>query len=240
MIAILRGAVEALLMKRKIVYHPMKGKGSFLVNAASGIVLYEPSQPRDSKVIVAPNSVVVPRNSLHSIRRLMLERDLSENRKGGRKALKKYFHNRCKEEAAFDDAISKSLEEDSKVKTEDEHLLEQAVNLSIVEKQVEKQKLTEEEKKLSAAIEISKRESIVNDLDEDEQIRQTLALSKTEFDHQRDPDAYLQLVIELLRKEKNEVHNEMQTTHEDCAFKHKENQEDEGLLKALELSVVDF
>ena len=235
----MRGAVEALLMKRKIVYHPMKGKGSFLVNAASGVVLYEPSQPRDSKVIVAPNSVVVPRNVLHPIRRSILERDLSENRKRGRKVLKKDFHNRCKEEAAFDDAISKSLEEDSKVKAEAEQLLEQAVNLSIVEKQVEKQKLKEEEKKLSAAIEISKRESIVNDLDEDEQIRQTLALSKTEFDHQRDPDAYLQLVVELSRKER-EVHNEMLTTLEDRAFRHEDNQEDEGFLKALELSVVDF
>jgi hypothetical protein len=217
----------------------MKGKGSFLVNAASGVVLYEPSQPRDSKVIVAPNSVVVPRNVLHPIRRSILERDLSENRKRGRKALKKDFHNRCKEEAAFDDAISKSLEEDSKVKAEAEQLLEQAVDLSIVEKQVEKQKLKEEEKKLSAAIEISKRESIVNDLDEDEQIRQTLALSKTEFDHQRDPDAYLQLVVELSRKER-EVHNEMLTTLEDRAFRHEDNQEDEGFLKALELSVVDF
>jgi hypothetical protein len=235
-IAVLRGAVEALLMKRKIVYYPMKGKGSFLVNAASGVVLYEPSQPTDSKVIVAPNSVLVPRKGQHSIRHSTLERNLSENREGSRKALKKDFHNRCKEEAAFDDAISNSLEENARVKAEDKQLLEQAVNLSIAEKQ----KLAEEEKKLSAAIEISKRESIVNALDEDEQIRQTLALSKTEFDHQRDPDAYLQLVIELSRKERNGVHNEMLTTHEQCAFKHEENQDDEGLLKALELSVVDF
>jgi len=50
---VLRGAIENLLIKRSIKYHQMRGRGSFLVNALSGLVLYEPDQPKDSKVIVA-------------------------------------------------------------------------------------------------------------------------------------------------------------------------------------------
>ena len=94
----------------------------------------------------------------------------------------------------------------------------------------EKQKEAEEEEKLRAAIELSKKESIVNAMDEEEQIRKLMALSKAEFDQQYDPDVYLQQVIELSRKEEDN----------NCALKNGEDLEDEGLLKALELSVVDF
>jgi len=233
---VLRGAVEALLKKRKIEYYPMKGKGGFLVNAASGFVLYEPSQPRDSKVIVAPNSASVSRRGQHPIRHSTFERELSENREGGKKALKKSFHNRCKEKAAFDEAISKSLGEEDRVKAENEQLLKQAFNLSLLEKQKE----TEEEQKLCEAMEISKRESIINAMDEDEQIRKTLTISKTEFDLQSDPDGCLLRAFELSRKQSNEVDNEMLTMFEDCALRHEQDKDDEGLLKALELSVVEF
>jgi len=223
---VLRGAIEALLIKRKIVYYLMKGKGSFLVNAASGFVLYEPSQPRDSKVMVAPTSASGCTDGANLIRRSILERQLSENREGNSKALKKKFHSIRNEEAAFDEAISKSLEEKERAKAEDKETIGQAVNLSLMAKQKE----TDEEQKLCEAIEISKRESVVNAMDEDEQILKTLALSKAEFDQQNDPDVYLQQIIELSRRERSD--------DDDC--KHGENQEDEGLLKALELSVVDF
>lgn len=226
LLAVLRGAIEALLIKRKIVYYLLKGKGSFLVNAASGFVLYEPSQPRDSKVMVAPTSVSGCVDGANLIRRSILERQLSENREGNRKALKKQFHSIRKEEAAYDEAISKSLEEKERAKAEDKETLQQAMNLSLMAKQKE----TDEEQKLCEAIEISKRESVVNAMDEDEQILKTLALSKVEFDQQSDPDVYLQQIIELSRRERS--------NDDDC--KHGENQEDEGLLKALELSVVDF
>jgi hypothetical protein len=225
-IAVLRGTVEALLAKRKIDYYLMKGKGSFLVNAASGFVLYEPSQPTDSKVIVAPNSVSLQNKGRIPIRRSILHRELSESMEESRKAMKKEFHNRCNEEAAFQKAVSKSLEEKAMEKAEEEQLLGQAVDLSLLEKQKE----IDEEEKLDAAIEISKRESIVNTMDEDEQMRDLLALSKAEFDQQRDPDAYLQHVIKLSKKERNEF-DEKSRIPEEC---------DEELLKVLELSAVDF
>jgi len=222
---VLRSVIEALLRKRKIEYRIMKGKGSFLVNSASGIVLYEPAQPRDSKVIIAPTSTLTDASGLDFIRRSTLERQLSENRDGSRKALKKEFYNIRNEEAAYDKAISKSLEEKAREKDEVKELLDKAVDLSLAEKQRE----IDEEKKLSKVIEISKRESIVNEMDEDEQIQKMLALSKAEYDQQNDPDIYLQQVLELSQNERNEsfVRN------------HGEDPEDE-LLKVLELSVVDF
>lgn len=220
----MRGAVEALLTKRKIEYYMMNGKGSFLVNAASGFVLYDPAQPIDSKVIVAPTSSLVCPKGQRSIQNSARGKELSENRK----VLKKIFHDRCREEAAFDEAVSKSLKEDARVKAEDEELIERGVSLSLLQKEKE----AEEEKKLNEAIELSKRESIVTALDEDEQIRKALALSQTEFDQQRDPDAYLQHVMELSRKEINESRNNR--------LEHGDDREDDGLLKALELSVVDF
>lgn len=234
----LRGAVEALLTKRKIEYYLMKGKGSFLVNAASGFELYEPSQPRDSKVIVAPNnsaSVLSTRNAQrYPIRYFDTDRDLSASQK----ALKKQFHNRCKELAAVDEAISKSsLEENERIQEEEDEkqLLDRVVNLSILDKQ----KVTDEESNLCRAIELSKQESIVREMDEEEQIRKSIALSNMEFDYQqRDPDSCLQQAIEMSRKDsKKQIDNEMLSMYEDCAFN---REQDEGFLKALELSVLEF
>ncbi len=228
-LAALRGAIETLLTKRRMDFHLLKGKGSFLVNAASGFVLYEPSQQTDTKVTVAQPSASGFTDAPNRIRRSLLEQQLSENRGESRKALKKQFYNIRNEGAAFDEAVSKSLKEKERTKEENKKqkdLLEEAMKLSLAEKQKE----AEEEEKLCAAIELSKKESIVNAMDEDEQIRKLMALSKAEFDQQYDPDVYLQQVIELSRKEED--------NH--CALKNGEDLEDEGLLKALELSVVDF
>ncbi len=205
----------------------MKGKGSFLVNSASGIVLYEPLQPRDSKVIVASSSADTRGPDL--IRRSRLGRQLSENRNGSRKALKKHFYNVRNEENAYEEAISKSLRENDRDKAEakkDMELFEKAVSLSLLEKEKE----SDEEKDLAEVIEISKRESIVNAMDEDERIQKSLALSQAEYDQRNDPDAYLQQVLELSRNERSGT----------FVRSHGEDEEDEGLLKALELSVLDF
>jgi len=226
---VLRGAVEALLMKRKIEYYRMKGKGSFLVNAASGFFLYEQPQPRDSKVIVTSNSVSL-RGKIPS-----LERGLTDKRDSS-KALKKEFHDRCREKKDLDDAVSRSLEEQERIKTEDETLLGRAVNLSLLEKK----KQSQEEKNFFLAKDISKRESIVNAMSQDEQIQKTLNLSKIEFDYLDDQDACIQRAIELSRKESQEVNNEMLYKFDSSSSNHDRDQEDERFLKALELSVVEF
>mmetsp|Transcript_15929 Transcript_15929/g.36884 ORF Transcript_15929/g.36884 Transcript_15929/m.36884 type:complete len:291 (-) Transcript_15929:59-931(-) len=226
---VLRGAVEALLRKRKIKYYLMKGRGSFLVNAASGIVLHKPPQPRDSKVIIAANSVSIKEKVRY------LERDRTENRDDSR-AIKKEFHDQCKEKNDFDKAISISLEEKERTKKEDEKLLGRAVNLSLLEKE----KQSREDKELALAKDMSKLESLINATPEDEQIQKTLALSKVEFDYRHNPDACIQEAIELSRKESQEIDNEMLRNFEASSSDYNQNQEDEGFLRALELSMVDF
>lgn len=226
----LRGAIEALLTKREMEHYLMKGKGSLLVNAASGFELYGPSQPTDSKVILAPNdsaSVVTTRKTKQCpIRYLEKDSDLSESQK----ALKKQFRNRSNELAAVDKAISKSsLEENARIRNEDDEkqLLDRAMSLSLIDKEKE----TDEESNVRRVIELSKQESIVHAMDEEEQIRKSISLSKMEYDHQQlDPDACLQEAIKSSREDSNKM-------YEDCIFN---REQDEGFLEALELSVLDF
>ena len=49
---ILRTAVQSLLEKRQMEFTLNRGKGSFLVNADSGFVLYDPEAPTDTKVVL--------------------------------------------------------------------------------------------------------------------------------------------------------------------------------------------
>jgi len=225
---VLRGAVEALLVKRNIEYHSMKGKASFLVNAASGLVLYEPPQPKDSKVVVAPKSASLSLIRHRSIRGATLGQDVSEKLNENLKTLKKEFHNRRKEEEVFHEVISKSLEDEERLKAEDKELIERAYNLSLLEKEKE----VEEDRKLQEAIETAKHESIIEGMDEEEQIQKTLALSKLEFDHQSFTSHTSQMGVNIFD-------NEMMPLLEDSSTSERD-QEDEGLLRALELSVVDF
>lgn len=223
---VLRGAVERLLLKRKIEYYPMIGRGSFLVNAATGITLYERPQPIDSKVCVTSNLPSIHRTGNSR------ERELSESKKKT-KILKNKFHKLRKENAAFDKAISKSLEENMR-RGEDDELSCRAMNLSLLEKREEK----EEEQNLCAAIEISKQELCNRNIDDDDQLRKILAVSKLEFDYQNNPDACIQRAIELSEKEEDQLqHNK---PIEGFASKHDEDQEDEEFLKALEMSIEEF
>lgn len=240
---VLRGAIEALLLKRKIDYIPMKGGGSFLVNASSGYVLYDPVQPTDSKVIVAepPASSSSNNDGPYRARTLMGANKRPESAGGGRKELKKSFYKRVNEELAYDKVVSESLEQTKRKDREAEmekELLERAVGLSLLDKEMGK----EDEEKIHKAIEISKRESIVIAMDEDEQIRKLMALSKMEFECQIDPDACLKQAIELSRNESNAFDEQMLTILRDSATRYKEEnqREDEDILKALELSVVEF
>lgn len=50
---VLKVAIESLLNRREMEFKKTS-PGSFLVNAASGIVFYEPMQPTDSKVVLQP------------------------------------------------------------------------------------------------------------------------------------------------------------------------------------------
>lgn len=251
---VLRGAIEGLLKKRNIEFYPMKhGKGGFVVNAASGFALYEPEQPRDSKIIIAPlvligndfydsgnnktDSMPVP-----AIKPLSLIQQRSGGGNGnGNKALKKSFQEQCKIETAYQRAMSESLSETHQIKKEDEELLERAFNLSLLDRRRD----IETEEKLQQVIEDSRGETRIQSQEEDEQLRKVAELSKIEFEQHNmnnDPDACLLRAIDMSRKESNKVDDEMLSILEQSIHEHQRYQEDdeELLLKALEQSVAEF
>eukprot|EP00537_Pseudo-nitzschia_pungens_P014529 CAMPEP_0172396738 /NCGR_PEP_ID=MMETSP1061-20121228/26743_1 /TAXON_ID=37318 /ORGANISM="Pseudo-nitzschia pungens, Strain cf. pungens" /LENGTH=267 /DNA_ID=CAMNT_0013128683 /DNA_START=194 /DNA_END=997 /DNA_ORIENTATION=+ len=169
---VLRGAIKALLQKREMEFRMTEGKGSFLVNAVSGIVLYDPPQPTDSKVVVAPNWS--SRSANNVIRRIITE-GINESKK----ELKKNFHNRANEKAAMDKALAKSLEETRKRNEEEKHAneqLERALSVSRLDELKER----EEEARMKEALENSKRELIEQSIDEEELIRRAMEESMLE------------------------------------------------------------
>eukprot|EP00536_Pseudo-nitzschia_multiseries_P015268 jgi/Psemu1/291917/fgenesh1_pg.848_\ len=235
---VLRGAIEALLDKRKMEYHLLKGKGSFMVNVSSGFVLYDLDQPTDSKVVVTTSSSSrsTAKRGLQSI----IPHQVAESAQESGKELKKNFYKKINEEAAFRKAEKESLEEEKKRNKEVENQIEQyerALSLSRLD-ELEKE---EEEKKLIEAMEISKRELILQSTDEEEQLRKATELSKIEHDCRNDPEAFLRRVIELSRIESNPVDDQLLMMLSESSLEHSQNsQEDEDLLQALELSVTEF
>mmetsp|Transcript_19409 Transcript_19409/g.42186 ORF Transcript_19409/g.42186 Transcript_19409/m.42186 type:complete len:301 (+) Transcript_19409:146-1048(+) len=235
---VLRGAIESILVKRKIEYHVMKGKGSLLVNAASGFVLYDPAQPTDSKVIVTQ---ALSSDLSSSIQFPTLKKRFSESTERSRNELKRSFYNRYNEKAAFDKALSESesLDRMNTADEEDEKkVLERVLSLSLLEEQ----KAKEQEEKLREAIEFSKQESIMQSMDEQEQIRKATELSNIEFEYQNDPDSCFQRAIELSRKGCEDIDVEMLMMLDESARKHRrEQQECEAeFVLAMELSVAEF
>jgi len=214
---ILRSAIENLLIKRRIEYYQMEGRGSFLVNALSGFVLYEPEQPKDSKVIVAP---IVPRCDFYdhevgavpsrtTIKSMSLTQQIIPAETVGKsmdnnKSLKKSFNQQQNEQNAYQKAISDSLAEIQQVEKEDEGLLERAFNLSILDKNKE----MEEEQKLEQAMEDSRHEALT----------------------------------EQQQQESNSIDNEMMSAIEQSILDHQQYKEsdEELMLKVLEQSVVEF
>jgi hypothetical protein len=176
---VLRGAVQALFEKREMIWHQYgRGNASFLVNATSGIVLYEPEQPRDSKVIVSPmcddlsskrfSDIITGRGGLAQSTTISSQ-DLNN------KALKKAFDSRRNETRAIERAIAKSSHEAIKEKEEEERRFKKAVSLSILDSTVE--------------------------MHEDETLQEAMTLSRHEFEKEKDAESAFLEAIELSRKE---------------------------------------
>mmetsp|Transcript_4024 Transcript_4024/g.4535 ORF Transcript_4024/g.4535 Transcript_4024/m.4535 type:complete len:318 (+) Transcript_4024:78-1031(+) len=250
---VLRGAIESLLKKRNIEFYPMNhGKGGFIVNAASGFALYEPEQPRDSKIIVAPSVSIGNdfyeggnNNETDSIPVPVFKpMSLIQQRRGngnGNKVLKKSFQEQCKEKTAYQRAMSESLAETRQIKKDDEELLDRAFNLSLLDKRRD----IEMEEKLQQVIDDSRAETRIQSQEEDEQLRKVAELSRIEYTQHNmnnDPDACLLRAIQTSREESNKVDDEMLSILEQSIHEHQRYQEDdeELLLKVLEQSVAEF
>jgi hypothetical protein len=147
------------------------------VDAASGIVLYDPEQPTDSKVIIKSDAVALSSKRFSEAIKGRLVRGQSTiaNKDANNKALKKLFDRKRNEERAFERAISVSSEEVKKEKEEEDKIIKRAMSLSILDSKAE--------------------------LDEDDTLKQAMAMSQHEFERENEAEALFLEAIELSRTE---------------------------------------
>lgn len=203
---VLRSAVQALLEKREMIYTVNRGKGSFTVKANSGFVLYPPEAPKDTKVILrnAPEKVpALPKPSNRTILQgALINNDplpaevaatdtaVEESRKDQQKVLKETK----KEEKMLTHAVSMSLLHAKEEEKEDEIMMTRALSLSTMEStrvddvlqqalELSQQELQMEESddsELQRALELSQKVSCP----EDEELLLILEQSKREFEQE--------------------------------------------------------
>lgn len=176
----------------------LKGNGNacFLVNAASGIVLYEPDQPRDSKVLVTDSSLRHV-NTASATKGLRVGSTAAASSHAGgeaeairmsTKALKKECNKKKNEARALERAMSMSRGEAAREKEEEEKVVKRVKSLSILD---------------------SKQE-----LEEAECIQWAVELSKQEVDAENDAEAEFLRAMDLSRKE-HELYKEQAVTTEE-------------------------
>ena len=186
---ILRTAVQALFEKRQMEFTLNRGKGSFLVNADSGFVLYEPEAPTDTKLILqkAANDSFTPMSKLVS-----------------RTAPVSNINPLPSEVAANDanmKASQKAIQRDTNYKKKEENILQKALSESRLQQMKEEE---EEEEKLMEQMEEALSLSMKDLASEDDELRKTLELSQKEFDEKdfqrEDSDNDLHQAIQLSQK----------------------------------------
>lgn len=179
--AVLRGAVESLLEKRRMVYH--KGSGCFVVNACSGFALYKEDQPTDSKVVVTDE--VDQRNfgSGSWSHRLIGSVPHKGRQSEQSKELQKSYRNQKNEEKALTRAVSESLLYVKKEQKQDEDQLLQALTISVDENRA----TIEEEEKIRKAMEEAARQ-LERDHKEEAALLQILELTRKQCQEQQQED----------------------------------------------------
>jgi D-ribose pyranose/furanose isomerase RbsD len=141
---VLRDAVKNLLEKRQMEYSINRGKGSFTVNANSGITFYDPKNPVDSKIILKepPEKIPAlpkgPRKGVHTglvydddaptpLEVACIDKAITESRT----ELLKVFNEEKREEMILKRVASMSLLE---AKQEEEHeMIQRALSMSLIE-----------------------------------------------------------------------------------------------------------
>ncbi|KAG7364847.1 Smr domain containing protein [Nitzschia inconspicua] len=237
---VIRPAVQALLEQRQMIWQ-VKGTGNacFLVDAASGIVLFEPDQPRDSKVILTDSSSLFPDHSMSgrwSSASAILRKPTTESSNStssevegeaeairqSTKALKKEFDKRRKEEHALERAMSMSRCEAIRKQEEEEKMMKRIVSMSILDNK--------------------------QALEDEESLQRAVELSKQELDAVKEADAAFHQVIELSRREQELYRDQVWVTddtllHQAMALSQQEYQRENDarakLLRALEQSEKD-
>jgi hypothetical protein len=184
----LRDAVMNLLNKRKMEYSVNRGKGSFTVNASSGIAFYEPPNPVDSKILLkeTPEKIPAlpkgPSRYVDSVCALVhdddsptlqevvaIEKAITESRTEQLKVLSE----EKREEHILKRAASMSLLELKHIEEEEQDMIERAVSMSLIENNWSEE--TSSDHDLQRALELSQKEFEPID----EELRMALEFSKT-------------------------------------------------------------
>jgi len=188
---VLRDAIKNLLDKRQMEYVINRGKGSFNVNATSGITFYEPQAPIDSKVILKPTPDKIPAlpkgprvHDPSSSTRYDDDDDVDGNPT-------------LQEVAAIDKAIAESRAEQLIVVSQEQKeqsMLKRAASMSLLDLRREKE---EENEMMKRAVSMSLIECNWNETtNPDEDLQRALELSQIDYEP---VDEDLQLVLELSR-----------------------------------------
>jgi len=179
---VLRTAVEKLLCKRKMTFE-RNTPGSFLIQAASGHVLYNQQQEEDSKVVVRSSQeeeialqLAYTRKHSQNLRRSESSPAFLEERRGDNRLLGTgpSLSEVAREERELEQAREESLEsirDLSKTQKKERVELERAVQISKAAKEREEQ---EEAELLRKAMELSEREVNQQQQEEEQILQQAL------------------------------------------------------------------
>lgn len=221
---VLRDAVQNLLEKRKMKYSINRGKGSFTVNANSGIEFYEPGQPVCSKVILkeAPaklpaipkGGVTIPGHNLGLVYRddAPTPNEVAATEKAieaSRVDQQRCFREEKKEEKILKTVISKSLLEIKKEQDQEEQMFKHALSLSALESSPSHG--VDFERDLRVALELSKNEVELPCESLDEELQKVLELSQKVMSREDEElQQSLALSVEEFHQEISENATQMQ------------------------------
>jgi Smr domain len=205
---VLRETVKNLLDKRQMEYFLNRGKGSFTVNASSGIAFYEPPDPVDSKIIlkVRPETIpALPKGPTVASQTIHVYGDdaptlqevaaLDKAIKESRIEQQKVLQETKREEKLLKRAASLSLL-DVKEDYEEQEMMDRAVSMSLLECNVRDAEGSDHD--LQRALELSQTDFEQHSYDVDEEIRKALVLSQNFTSTE---DEQLQQILELSMKE---------------------------------------
>lgn len=220
---ILRNAVQTLFQKRHMEFQLNRpGKGSFLVNAKSGIVLYRGNQPEYSKVVVVPDmepgaNVKLVGRAAPSVAAAAIDHiDGSTN-------LMSYPLLPKQPRAGGSSALQLQMHRHAKVNRGERHNLTRVLSDSALEYDRHVQLDKDEEERWLAVVEQSKVDTSSADREEEERVfQEMLAASVAELKHQEEDEE--QQLQAILAQSATEVEN---------------NDEDLSLEEALKMSLME-
>lgn len=221
--AVLRSQVEAIFQRRQMKYSwGDPGKGSFLVDARSGFTLYEPEQPRDTKVVITDEERILNGRKSNNKTMAMRVRETLPHQaplrltkdelplpsevaasdafiEESRTEAQRMRRDMLKEEKGLQKAMSLSLLEVKREEEEDQEMMNRAMSLSMMKTSQAAKEDEDYERSLQEAIDLSEiaaNQEIQEAAKEDEDLQKILELSKKEHVQNNEIDGDLARILE--------------------------------------------